>query len=283
MIGASYFSSLPKVEHLPDKIQFSTQAWMAYVPPETYYVGYVNYEDAIDASGNSTLFGTAPLLKLAQLPFDLYAHDIVYEVDIELPTPEYNGTVTLLMVSIDQLNALTARLSNSTRIPSQNYHGFEVYSVLIGKPGYQESKLGHLAIFNGYVLFSDDRLAGRRNVERVIEQAPRNTPNLFDDDAVRRSIYASGVGDQPYIGLYVGMFASQLSNTKMIVKSVIRQGNGISVTRAILFSNTDAALGQFGEAHRIYHDASSYRVLDSWLVITFQYGMSKLRGELIGI
>jgi len=283
IVGASYVSSLPKVEHLPDTIQFYAQPWMAYVPAETYYVGYVSYEDAIDASGNSTLFGTGPLLELAQLLFDFYPHDVVYEVDIELPTPDYSGTVTLLRVSLDQLNGLAVRLSNSTKIPSRNYHGFEIYSLLMSKPGYQKPQLGYLTIFNGYVLFSDDQSTGKQNVERIIDQAPENTPDLFDNEAVRRSVYASGVRDQPYIGLYVGMFPSQLNNTKMIVKSVIQQGNRIAVTRAVLFPNTDSALGQFGEAHRIYRDASSYRILDSWLVIAYQYSMGKLRGELIGI
>ncbi len=120
-------------------------------------------------------------------------------------------------------------------------------------------------------------------METILDQYTSQAPTLFDNSDVRRGVYASGAASGPYIGLFVGTFSSQFNNTRMIIKSVIPNGNGITVTRSVLFSSSDSAMSEFGHAHNVYRDADSYRILDQWLVISYYYTTDKLRGEITGI
>jgi hypothetical protein len=69
----------------------------------------------------------------------------------------------------------------------------------------------------------------------------------------------------------------------MVIKSVIGNGDSISVSRALLFPTSDTALERLDQAHEVYKNAASYRILDSWLVVTYDYPIDKMRSELIGI
>jgi hypothetical protein len=281
VIGASYIASLPQVEHIPDNFVFDRQAWMEYVPNSAEYALYVDFASAYSLSGAAQVFGTQPLLQLYQLNVSIFPQDAYFEVDMQLSTSQFNGTVT--MTKLQNLAVLQAALESYTEAPSSAYQGFTLHTLLMRKAGDQKLQQGFLSLADGFLIVSDDQAAGRQSVERILDQFAFNAPSLFDDPSVRRGVYAAGITDQQYIGLYVGMFQTQLNDSRMIVKSVVKDQNGILVTRSILFLSSDTALSRFGEAHRIYRDASSYRILDSWLVVSYRYPVDRLRGELTGI
>lgn len=283
VIGASYISSLPQVEHIPDTFDFTAQAWMKYVPNPVEYVLYVNFDGAYALAGSSQLFGSEPLLQLYQLNYSIYPRDVVFEVDVQLPSPDYGGTVSVLKLHDQPMSTLQTELEKVTRAPHWPYQGFTVHGLLMKKATDQKLLQGFISLVSGYAVLSNDQAKGREEVQRVLDQFAFTAPSFFDDVTVRRGVYAVGVGDQPYVGLYVGMFQTQLNYSKMLVKSVTQDASGILVTRSILFPNNDVALNQFGEAHRIYRDAANYRILDSWLVVTYRYPVERLRGELSGI
>jgi hypothetical protein len=211
----------------------------------------------------------------------IFPQDAAFEVDMQLSTPQFNATVTL--TKIQSLKPLQTALQNYTKAPISEYQGFTLYTLLMRKASDQKLQQGFLSLADGYLIVSDDQAAGRQSVERILDQFAFNAPSLFDDASVRRGVYAAGITDQPYIGLAVATFRTQLNDSQMIVKSVVKDQNGILVTRSILFPSSDKALSRFGEAHRVYRDASSYRILDSWLVVSYRYPVEKLRGELTGI
>jgi hypothetical protein len=281
VIGASYIASLPQVEHIPDNFVFDRQAWMKYVPNSAEYALYVDFASAYSLSGGPQVFGTQPLLQLYQLNVSIFPQDAYFEVDMQLSTTEFTGTVT--MTKLQNLAVLQAALESYTTAPSSAYQRFTLHTLLMRKAGDQKLQQGFLSLADGYLIVSDDQAAGRQSVERILDQVAFNAPSLFDDPSVRRGVYAAGITDQQYIGLYVGMFQTQLNDSRMIVKSVVKDQNGILVTRSILFPSSDTALNRFGEAHRIYRDALSYRILDSWLVVSYRYPVDRLRGELTGI
>lgn len=283
VIGATYISSLPQVEHIPETFDFKSQPWMRYVPNPVEYVLYVNFDSAYALSGSPQLFGSEPLLQLYQLNFSIHPWDVVFEVDIQLPSPEYGGTVSVLKLHDLRMIALQTELERVTSALHFPYQGFTIHGLLMKKASDQKLLQGFISLASGYAVLSNDQAKGREEVQRVLDQFAFSVPSLFDDVTVQRGVYAAGIAHRQYVGLYVGMFQTQLNYSRMIVKSVIQDGTGILVTRSVLFPSNDVAFNQFGEAHRIYRDAASYRILDSWLVVAYRYPAEKLRGELSGI
>jgi len=285
LIAGSYFGSLPKVEHIPDNFQFNRQTWMEWVPSRTQYVAYVSYEQAYAVSSNPQLFGSQPILQLYQLNFALNPESVLYEVDIQLPPSVQNlasVTVSVIKIRGDVLSVLSAEVAKA-KVAKSQYDGYTIANLLIVNPTDQKLLTGYLSIAGESVVVSSDPGSGKVGVEAILDQYTSKAPSLFDAVSVRRGVYSSGVTDQPYVGLFVGAFPSQLNNTRMIVKSVLQDSNGVLVTRSLAFSGQDQALGQYGEAQRVYRNADTYRMLDEWLVISYHYSIDKLRGELTGI
>lgn len=286
IIGASYYQTLPTIEHIPDTFEFNSQEWMSYVPADTGFVGYINYRQAYSVTGNSSLFGESALIELPQLGFSIIPLDLTYEVGIQLPEPKYSGSATLLQVSEGKQTSLSHELAsaNLTKVhPPFIYHGFALYGLLMEEIGDTSASLGYLAIVNHHILLSNDKTTGLKNVQAILDQISSNGRSLFDDVTVRRSIYATGVTDQSYVALFVGRFPTQLNDTVMATKSIIGSGGSIEVSRALLFPSSDIALQRWGDAHRVYKHADSYRILDSWLVVTYNYPPAGIRSELAGI
>ena len=286
LVAGSYYQTLPTVEHIPDNFTFIRQEWMSYIPGYAEYVDYVDYSQAYAVSHNSSLFSSASVLQLSQLGFQIYTSDIDYEVDVQLPQPQFSGTATILQLATTRESNLIGDLSslNSSKIaPMLSYDGYRVYELLMRRFGDQESSLGFLTVVNEQTILSNDKTSALQNVKAILDQVTSNRLSLFDDTNVRRAIFATGITDQQYVGLFVGMFPTQLNDTKMAVKSIIGVGDAIQVSRALLFPSSDVALSRLDQAHKIYKYAASYRILDSWLVVTYTYPLSRLPAELTGI
>jgi hypothetical protein len=286
IIAASYYQTLPTVEHIPDAFAFNFQEWMAYVPANAEYVGYVNYEEAYSVSGNLSLFGERVLIELPQLGFEIIPLDLTYEVAIQLPEPTFSGSALLLQVSTGKQTSLSHELeaANLTKIPPpRTYDGFALYGLLMQELGDMSPSLGYLTVVNHHIILSNDKNTGLQNVQAILDQIRSDRSSLFDDLTVRRSVYATGVTDQSYIALFVGRFSTQLNDSEMATKSVIGNGGSIQVSRALLFSSPDVALARWDDAHRVYENAASYQVLDSWLVVTYDYPITRIQAEIIGI
>jgi len=288
IIGGSYYNSLPKVGHIPDTFHFQSTSWMTFVPQTAQYVAYVDYQQAYSASGNTFLFGTSPVFQFFQIPINIPPQSVLYDLDIQVPVAGVSSsvvTVSVIELRNDTMRIFTSELAK-VEIPSSAYDGFPVYSLLIVNPvASQQQKLltGYVAVVEDVLIVSIDPKYGKSGVETILDEYTSNAPNLFANTDVRRGVYASGAADVAYIGLFVGTFSSQFNNTRMIVKSIVSNGGGISVTRSILFPTSDFAMSEFGHAHNVYRDANSYIVLDQWLVISYSYTFDKLRGELTGI
>jgi hypothetical protein len=286
IIGASYYQTLPSVEHIPDTFVFNSQEWMPYVPADAEFVEYLNYKQAYSVSGNSTLFGESALLQLPQLGFSIIPVDITYEVTIQLPEPRYSGSAILLQVSEGKQASLNQELAsaNLTKVRAPLiYDGFAVYSLLMQEVGDKSVSLGYLAVVNHHIFLSNDKTTGLQNVQAILDQISSSGQSLFDDVTVRRSVYATGVTDQSYVALFVGRFPTQLNDTLMATKSITGNGGSIQVSRALLFASSDIALQRWDQAHKVYRNADSYRILDSWLVVTYNYPPTKIRTEIVGI
>ena len=286
IIGVSYYQTLPSVGHIPDSFTFNSQEWMPYVPAATEFVGYVNYEQAYLITGNSSLFGTNIVVSIPQLGFNILPFDLVYEVAIQLPEPQYSGSALVLEISPWKLASLRQLLAsaNQTKIqPPVTYDGYVIYVLLMRELGDKSIGTGYLAILNNHVIFSTDKTSGLQDVEAVLDQVRSNRPSLFDDVTVRRGIYATGLTDQNCVALFIGRFATQLNDSEMAAKSVIGMGGSIQVSRAILFPSSDVALQRWDQAHTTYKDATAYNILDSWLVVTYDYPLSRLPVEVVGL
>ncbi len=284
MIGASYIGSQPKVEHIASDFKFTPQPWMSVVPNGIHYIGYVDFQGVYAASGNATFFGQAGLIDFYQLNYSILPESVLYEVDIQLL--DTNTAVTVLRLQQDVQNKLGLLFTEATKAPSWNFGSYVVRQLLVHTPDQQKPLLGYLSIANGYALVSVDPQTGLQQVQTVLGHMTYGTPSFFDNLTVQRAVYAAGFTGEPILGLFLGIFSSQLKGSEMIVKSVKSGSTAtglILVTRSVLFPNQDAALSQYGEAHQIYRDASNYRILDSFLVITYQYSTAKLRSEITGI
>lgn len=286
IVVGSYLQSLPQVGHIPATFEFKTQEWMPFVPNRAEYVAYVNYQQAFALTHNSSLFGTSNLLEFPQLGLKILPTDITYEIAVQLPEPQFNGSITLLRLTNNKETELISDLEsvNSTMVrPPFAYDGYMVHELLMREIGDQESSLGFVAIVNQHVVLSNDKTKALQNVEATLDQISSAATSLFDNTTVRKAVYATGVTDQNYAALFVGMFSTQLNNSTMAVKSIVGNGDGIVVSRALLFPTSDIAQERVSQAHQIYRDAASYRILDSWLVVEYDYPLSRMQSELIGI
>jgi len=259
---------------------------MPYVPAEAEFAGYVNYKQAYFVTGNSSLFGQSTLIQLPQLGFSIIPVDITYELAIQLPEPKYSGSAILLQVSEGKQTSLLQELASANRTklnPPVSYDGFAVYTLLMQEIGDKSANLGYLAVVNHHMLLSNDKTSGLQNVRAILDQISSSGRSLFDDVTVRRSVYATGVTDQSYVALFVGRFPTQLNDTVMATKSIIGSGSSIQVSRALLFPSSDIALQRWDQAHQVYRNADSYQILDSFLVVTYDYPPTKIQTEIVGI
>jgi len=259
---------------------------MAFVPSNTEFVGYVNYQQVYSVTGNSSLLGTNVILSFTQLGFNIIPFDLVYEVGIQLPEPPYSGSALVLQLSSWKQTGLTQLLAsvNKTKIQHPfSYDGYVVYGLLMKEVGDKVPGPGYLAIVSNHIVLSTDKTSALQNVEAVLDQVSSSRPGLFSDVTVRRSVYATGVTDQDCIAVFVGRFPTQLNDTEMATKSIIGNGGSIEVSRAFLFPSSDLALQRWSQAHTIYKDADAYSILDSWLVVTYNYPLSRLPVEIVGI
>lgn len=242
IIGASYYSSLPSVEHIPSSFQFELATWMAFVPQTAQYVAFVDYQQAYSTSGNTFLFGTSPVFRFYQLPISIPPQSVIYDLDIQVPQPVGTGAVTVSVVKLrnDTLQVILGELEK-TKLPKTEYDGYSVYNLLTVDQTSSPPKLisTYTAIVGDGLILSIDPNYGKYGVETILDQYTSQAPTLFDNSDVRRGVYASGATAGPYIGLFVGTFSSQFNNTRMIVKSVIPNVNGIAVTRSVLFPSSD--------------------------------------------
>jgi hypothetical protein len=259
---------------------------MAYVPPSAEYVGYVNYDQAYSVTGNSSLFGLRPLIEFTQLGFVVIPLDVVYEVAIQLPESQYSGSAIVVELTANKHAALSRDLAaiNGTRLrPPLSYDGYAVYDLLMQEVGGNTTIPGYVALVGHYMIFSNDKTSGLLNVQAILDQVTVGKRSFFDDENVKRSVFATGLTDQNYVALFVGRFATELNDTEMATKSIIGNGGSIQVTRAFLFPSSDIALSRWAEAHKVYRDAASYQILDSWLVVTYDYPIAEIQAEMIGI
>jgi len=286
IISATYYQTLPTVGHIPDTFVFKSQEWMAYAPANAQFVGYVNYKQVYSTTGNSSIFGTDVVIAFTQFGFNIIPLDLIYEVGIQLPDPPYSGSALVLQVSAWKQTELTRFLSsvNLTKIQRPvSYDGYLIYDLLMKELGDKAAGLGYLAVVNGDIVLSTDKASALQNVEAVVDQISSGRPSLFSDVTARRGIYATGVTDQNCIALFVGRFPTQLNDTEMATKSVIGSGGSIQVSRAFLFPSSDLALQRWSQAHTVYTNADSYSILDSWLVVTYDYPFSRIPVEIVGI
>ena len=259
---------------------------MPYVPSDAEYVGYVNYRLVYSVSGNSSLFGERPLVEFPQLGFEIIPADVIYEVAIQLPEPQYSGSAILLQVSTIKETTLSAELAaiNLTKVPAPiRYDGYPLYGLLIREIGANITTPGFVTLVNHFILLSNDKTSDLRNVQAILDQMTTNRQGLFDDEDVEKSVYATGVTDQNYVALFIGRFPTQLNDTLMATKTIIGNGAFIQVARAFLFPSSDIALARWDDAHQIYRNAASYSILDSWLVVTYEYPLTSIQSEIIGI
>ena len=286
IIGVSYYQTLPTVEHIPSNFTFNPQEWMSYVPPDAEYVGYINYRLAYSVSGNSSLFGESPIIQFPQLGFEIIPVDIIYEVAIQMPEPQYSGSAILIQLSSSKQALLSnelASISTAKIHAPLMYDNYALYGLLMREIGDNITTPGYLAVVNHYALLSNDKTNDLRNVQVILDQITASKQSLFDDENVRRSVYATGVTDQSYVALFVGRFPTQLNDTEMATKTIIGSGGSIQVSRAFLFPSSDVALARWSEAHKVYRNAANYQVLDSWLVVTYDYPPTRIQTEMIGI
>lgn len=287
IVAWSFYSSLPKVEHIPDDFQFTTADWMKFVPQNAQYVSFVNYQAALTISGNFLLFGSQAIFRFYQLNVNVPPQSITFDLDVQVPQAASNSaavTVSVIGLLNGTLSILTSAIARANTTGSQ-YDGYPTYNLLVvsGVAAQQKLITAYVAIVPGDLVLSIDPNSAKYGVETILDKYISSTPSLFDNSDVRRGVYASGAGGTPYIALFVGTFSSQFNNTRMIVKSVIQSASGISVTRSVLFPSSDFAMSEMGHAHNVYRSADSYRILDDWLVVSYDYSVDKLRGELTGI
>ncbi len=285
-VGGAYYESLPKVGHIPADFVFKSQDWMASVPGDAEYVGYVNYQQAMSVSNNGSLFGTSALFELPQLGFQVFPTDITYEVAVQLPEPQYSGSAIILQLNNGKQTALNSELTSASpttiNAPS-TYDGYQIYELLMREFGDNTPSQGFIAIVKDHLIFSNDKNTALRNVQAILDQTVSSGNGLFDQVTVKRAAYAAGVSDQNYVALFVGRFPTQLNDTQMAVKSVVGEDGSLLVSRALLFPSSDIALQRLDQAHKVYQNASSYSILDSWLVVTYSYPVSETEAEILGI
>jgi hypothetical protein len=259
---------------------------MTFVPANAEFVGYVNYQQAYSVTGNSSLFGTSVVISFTQLGFNIIPLDLVYEVGIQLPEPSYSGSALVIQLTGFKQTILTQLLASANRTKierSFSYDGYVVYGLLTRELGDKSVGLGYLTVVGNHLILSADKTSALQNVEAVLDQLSSARPTLFGDVTVRRGIYAAGVTDQNCVALFVGRFPTQLNDTEMATKSVIGVSGSIQVSRAFLFPSSDLALQRWSQAHTVYRGADAYSILDSWLVVTYDYPLSRLPVEIVGI
>jgi len=259
---------------------------MSLVPANAEFVGYVNYDQAYSVTGNSSLFGTEVVISFTQLGFNIIPLDLSYEVGIQLPEPTYSGSALVIQLSEFKQTVFTQLLASINGTKAQrpfSYDGYLVYGMVMKLLQDKTAVLGYLSVVNSKIVLSTDKTSGLQNVEAILDQISSGRASLFDDPTVRRGIYATGLTDKNCVALYVGRFPTQLNDTEMATKSVIGIGGSIQVSRAFLFPSSDLALQRWDQAHTVYRDAAAYSILDSWLVVTYDYPLSKLPGEMVGI
>jgi len=279
-----YTSTQQATVHVANTLKFNQQSWMQFVPNQAEYVGYVNYQQAAIASGNVSLFGSDAILHVPQLNISIRPYDVMYEVDIELASPQFNGTVSVLSLPQRQLDTISSALrtlnTSSIRGPL-SYDDFSIYTLLIQRYGEGKMILGYLSLADDGLILSYDQVTGLENVETILDQISSNGSNFFGNVTLRNALLMTDPS-QNGLAFFVGMFPTEFAESNLIAKSVTYQDSSVIVTRAFLFPNQDLAAADLTEAEQLYSSASC-TTAGPWLIITQTYSINRLPTELSGI
>lgn len=257
---------------------------MSFVPQTTQYVAYVNYQQSYSTSGNPALFGGRSVLQFYQLSLDIALQSVVFELAIQLPPSSFNSaavTGSVIKIRNDTMRIFTNALGR-TNLTKIIYDGYPIYQLLLTTPERKLVNANTAILDDSTLVVSLDQSSGRFAVETILDQYVSKIRGLFDKEDVRQGIYVSSSSNS-YIGLFVGTFSNEFNNSRLIVKSIVAEGDNIRVTRSVLFPSSENAMDALGHAHQVYRNAEKYQVVDRWLVVTYKYGLSKLNSEIIGI
>jgi hypothetical protein len=279
-----YASMQQPTVRVANTLQFNQQSWMVFVPNQAEYVDYVNYQQAAVVSGNVSLFGSDAILRVPQLNISISPYDVMYEVDIELASPQLNGTISVLSLPQRQLDAISTALRNlntSTIRGPLSYDDFSIYVLLIQRFGESKMILGYLSLADDGLILSYDQATGLQNVETILDQISSNGSSLFDNVTMRNALLMTDPS-QTCLAFFVGRFPSEFAESNLIAKSVTYQDSSVVVTRAFLFPNQDLAADGLTEAEQLYSNGSC-TTAGPWLMITQTCSINRLPTELSGI
>jgi hypothetical protein len=281
-----YFVLQPRVETMPSKVPFSPQEWMSYVPDSAEFVAYVNYRATYEATGNSSFFGTDPLLEVYSPAFKVYPNSVEYELGINLAAP--SGTqgvpaVSVIKIGLDEARSFETALSSTPGLHKSEHGSHEIFSLLIRRKELEVQLVSaSIAISWQHVLLAQGA-ASAASVMHVLDTADHSENQLFSESSARTALYASSGGDDRYLALFLAAFPTQIEGANIAIKTVTTDSESFTSRFAFSFNSTDQAKAHYDSVKRLYVGGKEYWLLGPFVVATFEYDLTKLADQIRGL
>jgi hypothetical protein len=259
---------------------------MKFVPDTAEFVSYVDYAAAFDATANYTLFGTGPSVEIYDPATAISSHSIEYELSISLAgqsPKETVPTVTVLKIGSSELNSLAEALGNSTKIRKMMHGDHTIYSLLIRRRELVTQLVtANVVIAHDHFLLSQGT-GSMIPLTQVLDTLDYGANEFFLQQAARTALYASGGADSNYVALFIATFPTQIEGAKIAMKTVKTASETVTSQIAFSFNNEDDARNQYNNVKRLYSGGKDYWILGPFVVVSFDYEISKLSEQVRGL
>lgn len=275
LLALVWSAGQPKIEHLPEKIDFKQERWMDFVPSKTEHLIFLNYTAVLEQSED--LLPSKPLINIVGANVSILPREMQYISTLTLPNAGRDSTIIQLMKPLSQaMDDLSAAVSPST--PQERYSGVSIYKV-INRIDARTPQLigGYMVFISEHAIFAiggSDALAW---LKTVIDTDDARGDRLFDGRDIR---YARHLSGNARMGFSMTLFQSVVPEAKITLRSLDLVGGQLMIKAVLSFPSTDVAVAQAEAVRRAYPSWFSYRILDNFMVVSRSSGMEGLAQEL---
>lgn len=271
---------------LPQNHVVSLQDWMMFVPSGAIEVGMINTSSVFSA-GLGVSQSQPMFLEIFQTGTKLLLGNVSYAVTYYLPptspSPNANSTeIEIFKLRPSVLSNLVSLLNATRTISRTEYRGLTIYNVFNRVPGVDYLVPGKLAFYQGWALYTQRSPNPTGDLEAAIDVVLDHQPNLFQDPAVRTTLFASAENREDYLAIFYLTFPTQVNGSETASKTVFKTDQGYVGVYAFSFSDANTAKSSFDQVKQAYSGGSEYYVMSNYVVGFFKWPAATASNEIQG-
>ncbi|MGD0803128.1 MAG: hypothetical protein ABSA11_03545 [Candidatus Bathyarchaeia archaeon] len=275
-----YFPRLQTIQHLPTSYDVSAPDWMKFVVPGPDKVTLMNFTNIYRVNGTYSVFASDKLLVLLGFSTQVTVEKSPFLVTAEYPNPNPNLNETALnILKPDSVtySALQGEL-NSKSSANYTYGENTLYEVTRSTSDSPAYVIGYVCLRGGYLLYSDGS-EGMILIKSALDNEVGNS-RLIDDQVVKAGLYVLTQEKGNELAYSYSKFSYSVSDVVSTSTTVRYDTSSIITSSLYAFNTTSTAQQDLDKIKQANLKASSFQIIDNYILVVTKYDKANLLGEL---